>query len=308
MSQFATIVKGLMSTNFSLDRSASILVLTDRSTEDVGRKFESALKADEWKTDLFVMEDRTKSGEEPSVEAARHMLKYDMVFCLTKHSLTHTVARKQANAKGISVITMPGISEDMFLNGAMRADYSRVEQETIEMTEKLNTFQQVTLYTGSNHKLIIPIGDRQGIASTGVFKEKGMSGNLPSGEAYVAPLEGQAEGTIEINGSIAGIGLVQEPVVLTIKKGCLTEATGTDGEKLLSLLGQESGRLLCELGIGTNHAARLTGKILEDEKAYQTAHIAFGSNHTFGGMIKSTVHIDCVTKQPRIEWDSNISI
>lgn len=303
MTQFATIVKGLMSTNFSLDKSASILVLTDRSTENVGRKFEGALRADEWNTDLYVMEDRTKSGEEPPSEAANRMLNFDMVFCLTKHSLTHTVARKQANAKDISVITMPGITEDMFLNGALRADYGRVERETKEMTGKLNAHQQVTIYTGENHKLTIPIGKRQGIASTGVFKEKGMSGNLPSGEAYIAPLEEKSEGTIEINGSIAGIGLVQEPIVLTIKKGRLIDATGGDGEKLLALLGRENGRLLCELGIGTNHAARITGKILEDEKAYQTVHIAFGSNHTFGGTIESNVHIDCVTKHPRLEWD-----
>nr|WP_228548387.1 aminopeptidase [Sporosarcina obsidiansis] len=302
MTQFESIVSDLMKTNFSLEKSASILVLTDRSTEEVGRKFAEALKADEWKSELYIMEDRSKSGEEPPEEAADHMLNYDMVFCLTKHSLTHTVARKRANAKGISVITMPGITEDMFLNGALRADYGRVEQETKEMTEKLNVHQQVTIYTGEHYELNIPIGDRQGIASTGVFKEKGMSGNLPSGEAYIAPLEGQAEGTIEINGSIAGIGLVQEPIVLTIKKGRLEEATGVEGEKLLALLGQESGRLLCELGIGTNHAARLTGKILEDEKAYKTIHVAFGSNHTFGGTIESNVHIDCVTKHPRIEW------
>lgn len=302
MNQFETIVSELMHTNFSIDRSALLLVLTDHSTEQLGRQFEQALKVDDWKTDLYIMKDRTKSGEEPPGEAAEYMLNFDMVFCLTKHSLTHTVARKRANAKGISVITMPGITEDMFLKGAMRADYSRVEKETIEMVEKLDVCQRVTLYTGEKYQLVIPIGERKGIASTGVFKKKGLSGNLPSGEAYVAPLEGVSEGEIEINGSIAGIGLVEKPVVLTIKDGRLENATGRDGEKLLNLLGEDNGRLLCELGIGTNHAARLTGKILEDEKAYQTVHVAFGSNHTFGGIIESNVHIDCVTKQPRIEW------
>lgn len=302
MKDFQQTVAALMDNNFALEKNVHILVLMDRSTEKVGRKFAEALKVDGWQVSIHCMEDRRKSGEEPPEEAAKEMLNYDLVFCLTKHSLTHTVARKNANAKGISVITMPGITEDMFLHGAMSADYNKVEAETIEMTTKLTEAKTITICTGENHELVIPLEDRNGVPSTGVFKELGASGNLPSGEAYIAPPEGKAEGTIEINGSIAGIGLLENPVVLTIEKGRLVNATGIDGEMLLTLLGDGDGRYLCELGIGTNHAARLTGNILEDEKAYNTIHIAFGSNHTFGGTIKTNVHIDCVTKNPTVLW------
>lgn len=292
-----------MVNNFSVDKTVKILVLTDVSTEKLGRKFGDALVKDGWQVSMHVMEDRAKSGEEPPAEAAEEMLNYYLVFCLTKHSLTHTIARKSANAKGISVITMPGITEDMFLNGAMAADYSVVEKETHEITAKLTEANKVTILTGGQYELVIPVEGRDGVPSTGVFRTKAASGNLPSGEAYIAPVERAAEGTIEINGSIAGVGILEEPVVLTIEKGRLVTASGNDGEKLLGLLGEGAGRLLCELGIGTNHAARLTGNILEDEKAYNTIHIAFGSNHTFGGTIKTNVHIDCVTKNPVLEWD-----
>lgn len=303
MNDFRQTVAALMVNNFSLEKNVRILVLMDRSTEKVGRKFAEALKDDGWQVSNHCMEDRKKSGEEPPEETANEMLNYELVFCLTKHSLTHTVARKNANAKGISVITMPGITEDMFLHGAMSADYSKVEAETNEMTLKLTEAKTVTIRTGANYELVIPVQGRNGVPSTGVFREPGASGNLPSGEAYIAPPEGEAEGTIEINGSIASIGLLEHPVVLTIEKGRLVNATGTDGETLLTLLGDGDGRYLCELGIGTNHAARLTGNILEDEKAYNTIHIAFGSNHTFGGTIKTNVHIDCVTKNPTVLWN-----
>lgn len=303
MNDFQQTVAALMVNNFAVEKNVSILVLMDRSTEKVGRKFAEALKDDGWQVTTHCMEDRKKSGEEPPEETANEMLNYELVFCLTKHSLTHTVARKNANAKGISVITMPGITEDMFLHGAMSADYSKVEAETMEMTGKLTEAKTVTIRTGKNYELVIPVQGRDGVPSTGVFRKPGASGNLPSGEAYIAPPEGEAEGTIEINGSIAGIGLLEHPVVLTIEKGRLVNATGTDGETLLTLLGDGDGRYLCELGIGTNHAARLTGNILEDEKAYNTIHIAFGSNHTFGGTIKTNVHIDCVTKNPTVVWE-----
>lgn len=303
MNDFQQTVAALMVNNFAVEKNVSILVLMDRSTEKVGRKFAEALKDDGWQVSTHCMEDRKKSGEEPPEETANEMLNYELVFCLTKHSLTHTVARKNANAKGISVITMPGITEDMFLHGAMSADYSKVEAETMEMTGKLTEAKTVTIRTGKNYELVIPVQGRDGVPSTGVFRKPGVSGNLPSGEAYIAPPEGEAEGTIEINGSIAGIGLLEHPVVLTIEKGRLVNATGTDGETLLTLLGDGDGRYLCELGIGTNHAARLTGNILEDEKAYNTIHIAFGSNHTFGGTINTNVHIDCVTKNPTVVWE-----
>lgn len=303
MKDFQQTVASLMVNNFSVTKTVAILVLADVSTEKLGEKFSDALEKDGWQVSKRVMTDRTKSGEEPPEAVAEEMLKYELVFCLTKHSLTHTVARKNANAKGISVITMPGITEDMFLNGAMAADYSIVEQETNEMTAKLSAAKKVIIRTGAQHELVIPIDGRDGVPSTGVFREKGASGNLPSGEAYIAPLEGAAEGIIEINGSIAGIGLLEEPVILTIEKGRLLTASGKNGERLLEILGEGDGRLLCEFGIGTNHAARLTGIILEDEKAHQTIHVAFGSNHTFGGTIKTNVHIDCVTKEPVVEWD-----
>lgn len=68
------------------------------------------------------------------------------------------------------------------------------------------------------------------------------------------------------------------------------------------LLNNERNATLCELGIGTNYAARLTGVILEDEKAYQTVHIAFGTNIGFGGTNKADCHIDGIIKNLRSIW------
>lgn len=303
MKNLQTIVSNIMKNNFSVDKTVSIMVLSDQSTRGLAERFKNALAAEEWNVTFYVMEDRTKSGEEPSEEAAEKMQNYDIVFCLTKHSITHTAARKNANAKGVSVITMPGITEDMLLEGAISADYSIVEKETDEMTDKLTKKNRVIIHTGEKYRLTIPIEGREGVSSTGVFRGKAASGNLPSGEAFIAPIEGGADGKIEINGSIAGIGLLEEPVLLTVQKGRLVDATGNVGKRLLDMLGEGNGRFLGELGIGTNYAARLTGKILEDEKAYDTIHVAFGSNHTFGGTVQADVHIDCVTKEPNLEWE-----
>ena len=63
---------------------------------------------------------------------------------------------------------------------------------------------------------------------------------------------------------------------------------------------------LGELGIGTNPRARLIGNILADEKVYGTAHIAFGSNATFGGTVQAGVHIGGVILSPRVYFDDQL--
>src|SRR5699024_11257312 len=83
-----------------------------------------------WCCSIAVMEDRNQSGEEPDDVILEEMKQNEIVFCITKYSMNHTKARKEANNRGVSVITMPGITEDMFLNGAINANYEIVEKET----------------------------------------------------------------------------------------------------------------------------------------------------------------------------------
>ncbi|WP_217133006.1 aminopeptidase [Leucobacter chinensis] len=303
MQQYHAVVRNILANNVTIDAADRVLVLSDRSTEPVASKFLDGLLANDVHAQLFVMADREKSGEEPTPEALEHILAFDATFCLTKHSLTHTSARKQAVAAGKLFVTMPGITEYILTEGAMTADYVRVERETIEMAEKITRASSVIIHSGGGaHRLRVPLEGRDGIASTGVFRGKGVGGNLPSGEAYVAPVEYAVSGTLEVNGSIAGIGLVDEPVVLEVREGRLESASGSQGARLLEMLGDGLGRQVAELGIGTNHAAGVIGDILEDEKAYDTIHIAFGSNNTFGGTIAAGVHIDCIVAGPTVEW------
>ncbi|WP_093794000.1 aminopeptidase [Sporomusa acidovorans] len=251
---------------------------------------------------LIVMGAREKPGQEPPAPVAAAMASAQVVVAITQQSLTHTQARKQAAAAGARIATMPGITRDMFLAGAITADYTQVKELTEKVTALLTKGREVRIEK-QGYVLQFSIADRQGIASTGVYTKPGESGNLPSGEAYIAPLEGTANGQILIDGSFAGIGKLASPLLLTVEKGRLTRAEGPDAEALLSKLGDKDGRLLGEFGIGTNDKARITGIILEDEKVCGTIHVAFGSNDTFGGTISAGVHLDGVVTQPNVWLD-----
>jgi aminopeptidase len=53
---------------------------------------------------------------------------------------------------------------------------------------------------------------------------------------------------------------------------------------------------IAELGIGCNPAIdKAIGYILSDEKLGGSVHVAFGSNHSYGGTSKSSMHWDFVT-------------
>ena len=139
-----------------------------------------------------------------------------------------------------------------------------------------------------------------------MFRQRGEWGNLPTGEAYLAPLEGQSSGVVVVDGSMAGVGVTQQPIRIVVENGYATEITGgPEAQTLIALLephGRDA-RNVAEFGIGTNDRARLTGVILEDEKVMGTIHIAFGDNKSMGGTVGVPSHLDGLVKQPTVWFD-----
>jgi len=304
------IAKGLLRSSMDLQPGEKLLVVTDPARRTVGEAlFEAGqeLGAD---AVLVVMMPREVSGQEPPKHVKAAMLAADVIMAPTTQSLTHTQARRRATERGARVATMPGITEDMFREGAITADYGAVAELTERVSAILNDGAQVRIETGGGrHVLRMSIAGRKAISSTGVYRQPGQSGNLPSGESYLAPVEGTAEGELLVTGSIAGIGRLEEPVLLTIAGGQLQAASGPVGERFLAMLDRSPlGRNVAELGIGTNDKARLTGNILEDEKIYGTVHVAFGSNDTFGGTVKAGIHLDAVVLNAEVYVDDYLLV
>ncbi|MBP2110971.1 aminopeptidase [Paenibacillus silagei] len=282
-----------------------LAVVADDDKRDLAESVYEAGKRLGAESMLLVMQPRSRSGEEPPAPVAEAMAKADVAVCITTHSMTHTAARKQAAAAGTRVATMPGITDDMFSHGAITADYGQVKALTEQVAALLSAGSRVRVEK-EGMVLSFSIDGRDGILSTGLYLNPGESGNLPSGEAYIAPLEGTASGQIKVDGSVAGIGALDGPMVLTVEDGRLIHAGGEHGGKLLDMLGDGDGRLLGEFGIGTNNKARITGVVLEDEKVYGTIHVAFGSNNTFGGVVAAGVHIDAVVMKPDVYIDDKL--
>tara|TARA_Y100000310_G_C20446492_1_gene698679 strand:+ start:32 stop:817 length:786 start_codon:yes stop_codon:yes gene_type:complete len=242
------------------------------------------------------------NGEEPPEAIAKAMKEYEVILLITKKSLTHTKATHEAAKGGARIASMPGITEET-AHRTLAIDYSELEKVNNQLAEILTRGKKVTITTKLETHLTFSIEGRTAKPDTGILK-KGMVGNLPAGEVFLAPLEGTTNGKLIIDASMAGIGKLETPLEIEIANGVITSVQGNQAEKLQSKLTTNKHKNIAEFGIGTNPKAIITGSVLEDEKVLGTCHIAFGNNAFFGGTVDVPFHADGVITEPTITIDN----
>jgi leucyl aminopeptidase (aminopeptidase T) len=283
----------------------TLLVVTDPPLAALAEVLVEAARPIAREIMLLRYGEREVNGQEPPPPVPAAMAGVDAVLAVTSKSITHTAARRAATAAGARVATMPGITAECLIR-TMNADYHAIAERTLRVTDLLSRARVAHLTTRLGTDLTLPIDGIKAIASTGLITEPGQWGNLPSGEAYLRPEEGKANGVVFVDGALAWIGAVPTPVRITVKDGKAIDVAGGDaGDRFASQLDHvgPAARNVAELGVGTNDRAVLTGKILEDEKILGTVHVAFGNNASMGGTVDVPFHVDGIVLNPRLELD-----
>jgi aminopeptidase len=282
-----------------------VLIVTDERLRAIGESLHRAARDLGHEVLLVEMPPARSNGEEPPAEVAMLMARFDVVLCPTSKSLTHTDARRAASAAGARIATLPGVTEDIMIR-CMNADYAAVAARTRQVAAAMEDTSVIRVQAPAGTDVVLPVAGRRPQASTGLFRERGQWGNLPTGEAYIAPREGESQGVVVVDGSMAGVGMTRTPIRIAIERGYATAITGgEEAERLVHLLephGRDA-RNVAEFGVGTNDRATLTGVILEDEKVMGTIHIAFGDNKSMGGSIRVASHLDGLITRPTVWFD-----
>ena len=281
-----------------------VLVVCNPVTEEIGALMRIEAQGDGADATLAVISERDSAAAEPPRAVAAAMAAADVVLAPTIQSLSHTAARKAASEAGVRIGTLPGVTEEM-LARLMITDLEELRRRGWAVVSALNDGSEVRITCRHGSDFRLSLDGRLGIVDAGELSNRGAFGNLPCGEGFIAPLEGSADGTLVVDGSIAGVGLLDTPTSLTVRDGHLTATDGPAGQKLMDLLtphGPDATNV-AELGIGTNEEAMLTGNILEDEKILGSAHVAFGASAAIGGTVQVPVHLDCVVLEPTVEID-----
>jgi aminopeptidase len=248
-----------------------------------------------------------RDGAEPPDAVAAAMRASSVVALLTCFSLSHTLARAAATHAGARIASLPGITAEVFAR-TIPVDYDQLQRAGRTLTSKLTEAGRCRVTAPAGTDVELALHGREAICDDGDLRRPGAWGNLPAGEAFIAPLEREATGTIVFDGSLAGWGLLDQPLSIELERGRLmTAAGGAAAEWLLATLdaGGTNGRTIAELGIGTNPNATITGVILEDEKVEGTVHFAFGTNTSIGGANQASVHIDALVRNAHVELDGH---
>lgn len=290
-------------------KNEKILVITDEIKREIGLSLHQNAIRLGYHSLLVEMKSGKINGEEPSDEVADLMQKFDVVFCPTAKSLTHTDARRNASAKGVRIATFPGITKDVMIRG-LNADYKKISALTIMLQKILETGKEIRVTAPAGTDISFSIAGRKAYASKGLFHAKGESGNLPTGEAFLAPVEGTANGVFVVDGSMAGLGLIKNAnIKIEVENGFAAKISGgVIAKKLKAMLDSvgKNARNIAEFGIGTNDSAKLSGVLLEDEKVMGTIHIALGNNVSMGGSVNVPIHLDGVVKKPTVWMDNKL--
>lgn len=297
-------VKTVVRRCMGIQPGEDVLVVCNPVTEEIGALMRIEAQGEGADATLAVISERDSHAAEPPRAVAAAMAAADVVLAPTIQSISHTEARKLASEAGVRVGSLPGVTEEM-LARLMTSDLEEIRRRSWAIVTALNRASEVRITCRHGSDLRIGLQGRTGIVDGGELGNRGAFGNLPCGEGFIAPLEGTTEGVLVVDGSIAGVGLLDTPTALTVREGHLVEATGPDGSQLMELLTRhgEDGTNVAELGIGTNEEAVLTGNILEDEKILGTCHVAFGASAAIGGRVQVPVHLDCVVLEPTVEID-----
>jgi hypothetical protein len=241
-----------------------------------------------------------------------------VVIAMTELSATAPL-KVLARAHDFRGATMPGFSRAMI--PALALDYERVDARVREFKERMDRatgIDVVLVADGRAHRCHFDLRFRTGHASGGLMRESGVVGNLPSGEAYIVPYEGEGagEGAGEPSRT-AGELPVQfgdEVVVYRIEGNRAVEVVGGGpraADERARLEAEPAYGNMAEVGIGVlgQWGVEAVGTTLLDEKL--GLHIAFGRSDHFGGVTgpasfrrpENVVHIDRVyvpSVQPRV--------
>lgn len=238
-------------------------------------------------------------------EVAELLKKYaenvpDVAVVFSYYSTTHTFYRKAlTDLFGCRYASMPLFEVEMFY-GPMDVDWHTVASMSRDLADILTEAEWAHV-KAEGTDIEFSLQNRLGIADTGLLHERGQYGNLPAGEAFVAPVEGTAHGFMTI---LYGPDRpLEQPIKLYFRDGAVERLEGVEPYRFYLedvFKTYNNARFLAELGVGTNPKAKRPDNVLEAEKILGTVHLAIGDNHTFGGLNKVPFHTDYVVFEPTL--------
>jgi len=312
---------------FAPDERDTALVMVDVPTADIPDNpdwAERRVMAEEWRQGLERMGVATlplltyaatgaNNGDLPAhgsqegvtVPMERTLSTATLVIAMTRYSATAPLSMLTRKYPTLRAASMPNVLRRMEAS-ALAADYTVIAGKAATLSNWLKQAERAEVVFSTGHAFRFDLRFRVPHADDGMCrrdKEGFRVINLPSGEAFIVPYEGEKPGVPSRTEGQIPLPYKGHIYVLDVKANRIGTITG-DGPDRLWLEAHfntdPARRNIAELGLGCNDRAIITGNVLEDEKA--GFHWAYGRSEHLGGVVgpdaflrpENVVHHDVV--------------
>jgi len=220
----------------------------------------------------------------------------NIVVALTEYSASAPLIKYSQKLPSLRAASMPKVTRSMEKT-ALAADYSEVARKAHMLAGKVEEAVGARVEFSTGHKVYFDLRHRKADADDGrlyVDKAGIRLINLPSGEACIAPYEGEVEGQPSRTEGVIPADYDGELVLYKVQANRIAEVIG-DGPRAAAMRKyfsvDEARRNIAELGLGCNDKAVISGIVLEDEKVLGM-HWAYGRSDHIGGITGVTQFSD----------------
>ncbi len=228
-----------------------------------------------------------------------------LVIAMTQFSATAPLAHIADAHPDFRAASMPGVSPRME-GTALAADYRKVAERCRAIAEAFDGAVLCDVEFSTGHRCFFDLRHRRAEMDDGFLprsKEGERIINLPSGETFIVPYEGELEDVPSWTAGTIPVVEDDELVLFHVVANCVqvVEGDGPVADRYAAFFDHDPARTnIAEVAFGVNDRAQVTGIVLEDEKA--GFHWAFGRSDHLGGVVgvdefgapENVVHQDIV--------------
>jgi hypothetical protein len=224
---------------------------------------------------------------------------------LTEYSATAPLDGFCKRKEDFRAASMPGLERRME-STSLNADYREVALRCRILEEILKDAEALEVRFSTGDRCEFDLRFRKSEVDDGFlprFKPGDRVINLPSGETFIVPYEGERTGIPSKTRGILPVSAGTEIVRLEVGGNRIMEVKGdgTEAKRMREFFSSDAARTnIAEVAFGCNEQAVVTGNVLEDEKA--GFHWAYGRSDHLGGTLgvkafarpENVVHQDIV--------------
>jgi hypothetical protein len=232
-----------------------------------------------------------------------------LMLVLTEFSMTAAlcdVCKRRPGAETFRAASMPGVQTWME-ETSLAADYREVARRCRVLKDAFLGADRAEVVFSTGHRCLFDLRHRVAEADDGYLHRDKNDDipviNLPSGETFQVPYEGEIPGDTSRTAGELPVHEGGQTVVFRVDANRIVEVIGNGSvaDRYRSFFRADPVRgNVAEVAFGCNDDARVTGNVLEDEKA--GFHWAYGRSDHLGGKVgladfrspENVVHQDIV--------------